>query len=102
MRTTYLIATTVIGLALAAPLAAHHNSPFYEDLEIGDMMGRHEDAIDNLNLSGPMDPSNEAPVDSSGSMPTDIDPQPNGTGIPDGSNQGLDNGGITNGRAWPE
>ena len=50
MRTTYLIATTVIGLALAAPLAAHHNSPAEPD--IGDMMGRHEAAIDDLGSPG--------------------------------------------------
>lgn len=101
MKTTYLIATTVIGLTLAAPLAAHHNSPF--DIEIGDMMDRHENAIENLNLpdsaSGAMDPSNGAPTDSSGgSMPTDLDPQPNGTGIPE--DPGTDNGGNTGGVPW--
>ena len=96
MKTTYLITTAVIGLALAAPLAAHHNAPF--ELDIGDMMGRHEAAIDSLVLDmpgsamGTMDPSN---------MPDDLDPQPNGTGIPDDFNPGTDNGGNTAGEPRP-
>ena len=101
MKTTYLIATTVIGFALAAPLAAHHNAPF--ELEIGDMMDRHEEAILDLNLpdsaSGAMDPSNGAPTDSSdGSRINDADPQPSGIGAPEEPG-GVD-GGTRGGVPW--
>ncbi|MEA3277455.1 MAG: hypothetical protein U9Q81_19660 [Pseudomonadota bacterium] len=103
MKTTYLIATAVIGAALAAPLAAHHNAPF--ELEIGDMMERHENAIQNLELPtsamGAMDPSNDAPtVSSDGSRTNDIVPQPNGIGTPEEPG-GID-GGNTAGEPWPE
>ena len=94
MKTTYLIATTVICLALAAPLAAHHNSP--ADPEIGDMMGMHEYAIDNLdNTMGSMDPSNDESIESSeGSMPEDTG-QSNRVGIP--VDPEMDNGGNRGG-----
>ena len=96
MKTTYLIATTVIGFALAAPLAAHHNAPF--ELEIGDMMDRHEDAIENLNLIGNMDPSNGAGNDNDGSRINDVDPQPNGIQGSDAS--GVETGGSRGGVPW--
>lgn len=103
MKKTSLFVAAVIGVALAAPVAAHHNSPF--DLEIGDMMDQHETAINTLMLPdsalGGMDPSNDAPTDSSGgSMPEDLDPQPNGVGVPD--DPGTDNGGNRDGEPWPE
>lgn len=96
MKTTYLIATTVIGLALATPLAAHHNAPF--ELDIGDMMDRHEEAIDNLSLPGAMDPSNGAGADNDGSRTTDANPQPYGIGTPDETG-GID-GGNRDGEPW--
>ena len=93
MKTTYLIATTVICLALAAPLAAHHNSP--ADPEIGDMMGMHDEAIESLD-TGSMDPSNDASIESSeGSMPEDTDPQSNRESIP--VDPEMDNGGNRGG-----
>ena len=93
MKTTYLIATTVICLALAAPLAAHHNSP--ADPEIGDMMGMHEEAIDSLD-TGSMDPSNDTSIVSSGgSMPEDTDPPSNRESIP--VDPEMDNGGNRGG-----
>jgi len=96
MKTLYLIATTVIGLALAAPLVAHHNSP--ADPDIGDMMDRHEEAIDSLD-TGAMDPSNDPSIESSeGSMPEDTDPQSNREGIP--VDPGTDNGGNRGGEPW--
>ena len=100
MKATYIVAT-VIGLALAAPLAAHHNAPF--ELEIGDAMGRHEEAILSLDLpdsaTGAMDPSNAAPTDSSdGSRINDVNPQPNGIGIPE-EPAGID-GGSRDGVPW--
>ena len=102
MKKTCLIATAVISVALAAPVAAHHNSPLYDSLVIGDMMDRHDDAINNLVLpdsaTGAMDPSNLAPNDSAGSMPEDLEPQPKGTQIPD--DPGTDNGGNTAGEPW--
>ncbi len=80
MKTTYLIAITAMGMALAAPVSAHHNSPWGTELDIGDMQGNHEAAIENLDL-----PTNRVsdmdPADSN--MPDDIDPQPNGVSIPD-------------------
>ena len=100
MKATY-IATTVIGLALAAPLAAHHNSPFGEELEIGDAMERHEEAINELVLpdtaSGAMDPSNTPSTDmSDGSRINDANPQPDRIGtVPlPGSADGGSRGGV--------
>ena len=97
MKVTYLITTAVIGLALAAPLAAHHNSPAEPD--IGDMMGRHEDAIEALADRGAMDPSNGS-NSSLGSMPEDSG-ESNRVGYPtDPDNQGIDKGGNRGGIPW--
>jgi hypothetical protein len=104
MKKIYLVISAVVGATLALPVTAHHNSVFYDDLVIGDMMDLHDNAIENLNLPdsamGAMDPSNGlTPVDATGSMPEDLDPQPNGTQIPD--EPGTDNGGNTAGEPWP-
>jgi hypothetical protein len=81
MKTKALFAITALGMALAAPVSAHHNSPWGTDLEIGDMQGNHDEAIATLPDTGgarEMDPA-----DSQTQMPDDIDPQPNGVRIPD-------------------
>lgn len=84
MKTKYLFAITAIGFALAAPVSAHHNSPWGIDLEIGDMQGNHDAAISTLPDGGgaintPIDPMDPA----DGQMDSDIVPQPNGVNIPD-------------------
>ena len=116
MKPGLLITSAIIGVALVAPVAAHHNSPSGTDLEIGDMMGYHDAAIAELDATGSMamDPSNAAPTDSSaGSMPEDLDPQPNGTNIPDAlpdtasgsggtsAEEGRVNGATRAGTYWP-
>lgn len=87
MKRTYLIATTAILAVLAAPVAAHHNSPWGEDgIEIGDMQGMHDAMYDlisdrdlgNTDMGQMMDPA-----DTANNMPDGIDPQPNGVNIPD-------------------
>jgi hypothetical protein len=85
MKTTTLIALTAIGVAMAAPVSAHHNSPWTEDgIEIGDMLGNHEDAIDGLPTVQNDNMENSSMLDPADSlMPGDIVPQPNGVNIPD-------------------
>jgi len=78
MKTSYLFAIAAMSTVLAAPVSAHHNSPWGTDLEIGDMQGKHEAAIEDMPSNGV---SNMDPADSN--MPGDIDPQPNGVSIPD-------------------
>lgn len=85
MKTSYLIAITAMGMALALPVSAHHNSPFGTDLQIGDMQGNHEGAIETLPDTGgaintPIDPMD--PADGQMDLTT-LDPQPNGVNIPD-------------------
>jgi hypothetical protein len=80
MKTKALFAISALAMALAAPVSAHHNSPWGTDLEIGDMQGNHEAAIDSLELPtnrmSDMDPADSL-------MPDGIEPQPNGVSIPD-------------------
>jgi hypothetical protein len=85
MKKSYLIAITAMGMALALPVSAHHNSPFGTDLQIGDMQGNHELAIGELpdtngNINMPLEPMD--PADGQMDLTT-IDPQPNGVNIPD-------------------
>ena len=68
MKRTLIIALTVTGLALAGPLAAHHNSPFTEEIEgrVPDgALDRHNEAVqdvldrlDDMGLAGSMGGSN--------------------------------------------
>jgi hypothetical protein len=106
MKTTYLVATAAISAVLAAPVTAHHNSPIYDLIEIGDMMGNHDDAIDNLDQPGggdmtsSMDPADDM-SDGGMQMPDDLDPQPSGTHIPDElPDGGVDNGGTGEREPW--
>lgn len=85
MKTQILVAITAFGMALAAPVSAHHNSPWGEDgIEIGDMQGMHEEAFatasELYNGNTEVDPEMD-PADSM--MPDDIVPQPEGVNIPD-------------------
>lgn len=85
MKTKVLFAITALGMALAAPVSAHHNSPWGTDLEIGDMQGNHDAAISTLPDGGgaintPIEPMD--PADGQMDLST-IDPQPNGVNIPD-------------------
>jgi hypothetical protein len=79
MKKSYLIAITAMCMALALPVSAHHNSPWEDDvIEIGDMQGNHDAAILDLPVTGgsqTMDPADS-------SMPSGIEPQPNGVSIP--------------------
>lgn len=80
MKTSTLIALAAIGVALAAPVSAHHNSPWGEDgIEIGDMQGNHDAAIETL----PDTPGTREMDPADSLMPDDIVPQPNGVSIPD-------------------
>jgi hypothetical protein len=85
MKTQILVAITALGMALAAPVSAHDNSPWGEDgIEIGDMQGNHEYAIDELSNGIDGMPSDVAMDPSDGNMDlTTMDPQPNGVNIPD-------------------
>jgi len=87
MKASYLIAITTMGMALALPVSAHHNSPWGEDgIEIGDMQGNHDAAIDGLPTLPDTAEGNRTmdPADTVSLMPDDIVPQPNGVSIPDG------------------
>ncbi len=90
MKKTCIIATAVIGLALAAPLSAHHNCAAGDTCpeDIGDMMGNHEAAIDALgDMGGQMDPADDVSgvvpnqagdaADSAGDQPNDAQSRPN-------------------------
>jgi hypothetical protein len=62
MKKKIVIATAVIGLALAAPVSAHHNCAAGDACpeEIGDLMENHAAAIDELreeDMGGQMDPA---------------------------------------------
>jgi hypothetical protein len=73
-------------MALAAPVSAHHNSPWGEDgIEIGDMQDMHDSAIAEMEEMYNGNTDNDAAMDpSDGAMDLDgIDPQPNGVNIPD-------------------
>ena len=50
MKMKHFAMTTVIGVAITLPVWAHHNSPMEPD--IGDAMGMHESAIENVEPSG--------------------------------------------------
>jgi hypothetical protein len=66
MKASGLIVLTALGVALALPVAAHHMSPM--DVDIGDMMGMHDDAIDLL------DPAGEANSDMGWDSPDAVSP----------------------------
>jgi hypothetical protein len=83
MKTSYLFAITALGVALAAPVSAHDNSPWSVDgIEIGDMQDLHEAAIAEMAELYNGNTDNVAELDPS-NMSDDIDPQPNGVDIPD-------------------
>ena len=74
MKTGLVITSAIIGLTLAAPVAAHHNCAAGDACpdEIGDMMGNHEAAYTRLtetmlsvggSVTAAMDPADEADGD---------------------------------------
>ena len=64
MRSKLVAGMAVLGALFAAPIAAHHNAIL--DVEIGDSMDNHENAIETLDPEGEgstemsMDPADDA------------------------------------------
>jgi hypothetical protein len=77
MRSKLVAGMAVLGALFAAPVAAHHNAIL--DVEIGDAMDQHENAIETLDPLGEgsiemsMDPADDANAYSEAEQAGEVD-----------------------------